>query len=308
MGNLLSVHICRFFLNIHFSWAFILAKMLCKHQKDLKFRQNSWRNKLAFNGKHCWIGPGLLLCCFAQSFTSSLVWRLKVSLNGTNTEWGKLKVTVYPPLASWFRTPSCALDQWNRDASSHLCLFGRSPLHATCAFLFIYPTQTFTLLFFLMIALPVPCRAATAGPRPLQALHGYLQAPVWVALPCLPRPHAWDAFNEKKGEASGSLLWLREHLRMMGQPANQTWGMLPSVVQCCHLWSSPLRHQSLLAWDLVGVSLQLFFFFFNSFTVELYQVTQAKCVKAWKPWRYYLFIFTNPVIHQFSCSAVVLLF
>lgn len=107
-GNLLSVHICRFSLNIHFSWAFILAKMLCKHQKDLKFRQNSWGNKLAFNGKHCWICPGLLQCCFAQSFISLLVWRLKVSLNGNNTEWGKLKVTVYPPLASWFRTPRCA--------------------------------------------------------------------------------------------------------------------------------------------------------------------------------------------------------
>lgn len=76
----------------------------------------------------CWICPGLLLCCFSQSFISLLVWRLKVSLNG-NTEWEKLKATVYPPLASWFRTPSHALDHWHRDClqPSSLPLWEASP-------------------------------------------------------------------------------------------------------------------------------------------------------------------------------------
>lgn len=51
-----------------------------------------------------------------------------------------------------------------------------------------------------------------------------------------------------------------------------------------------------------------FVLFLNSFTAELYQVTQAKCGKAWKPGRHYLYIFTNPAIHQFSCSEIVLWF
>lgn len=188
MGNLLSAHICRFFLNIYFSWAFILAKMLCKHQKDLKFRQNSWRNKLAFNGKHCWIGPGLLLCCFAQSFTSSLVWRLKVSLNGNNTGGGKLKVTVYPPLASWFRTPSCALDQWNRDASSHLCLFGRSPLHATCAFYSFTQHRHSPFCFFWWLLSLYPVEQPQLGPGHCRPFMATFRLPCGWHFPACPDP------------------------------------------------------------------------------------------------------------------------
>lgn len=79
----------------------------------------------------CWVCPGLLLCCFAQSFISLLVWRLKVSVNGNNREWEKLKVTVYPALDPWFRTPSNALDSWNRDCLqlSSLRLWEVSPPH-----------------------------------------------------------------------------------------------------------------------------------------------------------------------------------
>lgn len=89
MRNLLSVNICRFSLNIHFSWAFILAKLLCYNISDLKHRQKAGKTSQHSMESACWIHPGLLLCCFAQPLISLLVWRLKVAFSGNRREWEK---------------------------------------------------------------------------------------------------------------------------------------------------------------------------------------------------------------------------
>lgn len=95
--------------------------------------------KLHSTESTCWISPGLLLCCFAQSFISLLVWRLKVTLNGNYTEWEKLKNHCVPTTSSGLQVMHRITE--TETASSHLlCLFGRSPLHNICGFLFIYPT------------------------------------------------------------------------------------------------------------------------------------------------------------------------
>lgn len=187
MRNLLSVNICRFSLNIHFSWAFILAKLLCYNISDLKHRQKAGKTSQHSMESACWIHPGLLLCCFAQPLISLLVWRLKVAFSGNRREWEK-----------------------------NGCL----------------------------------CKSVAGS----------------VSLSC-----AW--------------------------PAHAT---LPVVALHWQLWSIPLRNHRLLAF------FNFFFFFLNSLAVELYEVTQAKYVKAWKPWRHYLFIFTNSTISHFRCFEVVL--
>lgn len=89
MRNLLSVNICRFSLNIHFSWAFILAKLLCYNISDLKHRQKAGKTSQHSMESACWIHPGLLLCCFAQPLISLLVLRLKVAFSGNRREWEK---------------------------------------------------------------------------------------------------------------------------------------------------------------------------------------------------------------------------
>lgn len=89
MRNLLSVNICRFSLNIHFSWAFILAKLLCYNISDLKHRQKAGKTSQHSMESACWIHPGLLLCCCAQPLISLLVWRLKVAFSGNRREWEK---------------------------------------------------------------------------------------------------------------------------------------------------------------------------------------------------------------------------
>lgn len=108
MRNLLSVNICRFSLNIHFSWAFILAKLLCYNISDLKHRQKTGKTSQHSMESACWIHPGLLLCCFAQPLISLLVWRLNAAFSGNRREWEKTDVCTSPLLAQWFRTLSCA--------------------------------------------------------------------------------------------------------------------------------------------------------------------------------------------------------
>lgn len=186
-----------------------------------------------------------------------------------------------------------------------LCLFERSPLRTNFAFLLIYPTYKFTPFFFFLVLISplVPCSSDSCA----QATAGTPRLPlgfprVQVALLCLHRPHAQEGFKkEKERHLAPRRCWANDG-STVGQPAKQTHAMLPSVVQRWQLWSNPLRNWRLLAWDLLLVC----FFFFNSLTAELYQVIQAKYGKAWKPWRHYLFIFTNPAISQFSCFEFVL--
>lgn len=108
-----------FIFHEHSFWQSCFAKVFLesKHQKDLKHRKRGGGgggiNRHSMEST-CWIHPGLLLCCFAQSFISLLVWRLKVAISENGREWQKLNVSASPSLAQWFRTPSHAQDGWNR--------------------------------------------------------------------------------------------------------------------------------------------------------------------------------------------------
>lgn len=199
-------------------------------------------------------------------------------------------------------------------ASSHLlCLFGRSPLHTNCAFVFIYPTQMFTLFsFFSWFALLHPAEQSQLGPG--HCRHGYLQAPQgyrWHFSAC-PDPMLGTASGKK-----GRGIWLptvaegtSEHDGIASK-LDQGHAAKCSAVLTALEQSIEISEVAGLGfvWGFLFVCLHfLFVFSFNFFTAELYQVTQAKCGKAWKPQRHYLFIFTNPAVSQFNCFQVVLWF
>ena len=268
MRNLLSVNICRFSLNIHFSWAFILAKLLCcfakiflesKHQKDLKHLQKRRRgegaeNKQAFSGKRLLDSSRTAAVLFCPVLHLITCRKIESGHQWIRKRVRKTECQCEPVTCSVIRGSKSCTGQLKRTAPSYcLCPSERSPLHTNLRFWLIYLTYKFTLFFFFSLISPLYSAVGTTEPRIPQALHSCLWAP---------RRYRWHffAYTDPMFRTASSKkerdIWLpavaertSKHKGTASKP-DSCHAMLPSVVQHWQVWSNPLRKWRLLAWDL----------------------------------------------------------